>query len=66
MAPANARSQLKDHVRHVFGGIAVPAEIAFPEKLRKNTQWKNHAPAAESPGVGARRGRYLDARGVEP
>ena len=38
MAPANARSQLKDHVRHVFGGIAVPAEIAFPEKLGKNTQ----------------------------
>jgi len=35
MAPANARSQLKDHVRHVFGGIAVPAEIAFPEKARE-------------------------------
>jgi len=65
MAPANARRQLKDHVRHVLDGIAVPAEIAFPEKLGKNTQWKDHA-AAESPGVGVRRGRYFDARGVEP
>ena len=40
MAPANARSQLKDHVRHVFGGIAVPAEMAFPEKLGKSRSGK--------------------------
>jgi hypothetical protein len=40
MAPANARSQLKDHVRHVLGGIAVPAEMAFPEKLGKTRSGK--------------------------
>jgi acetyl-CoA synthetase len=40
MAPANARSQLKDHVRHVLGGIVVPAEIAFPEKLGKTRSGK--------------------------
>ena len=65
MAPANARSQLKDHMRHVLGGIAVPAEIAFPEAA-EDTPWNDHAAAAESPGVGGRRGRYLNVRGVEP
>jgi hypothetical protein len=29
MAPANARSRLKDRVRQVLRGIAVSAEIAF-------------------------------------
>jgi len=51
MAPANARSQLKDHMRHVLGGIAVPAEIAFPEAI-EDTPRRDHAAAAESPGVG--------------
>src|SRR5499427_4441719 len=31
---------LKDHVRHVLGGIAVPAEIVFPEKLPKTRSGK--------------------------
>ena len=32
-ASAELEVKLKDHVRNVLGGIAVPAEIAFPEKL---------------------------------
>ena len=32
--------KLKDHVRHVLGGIAVPADIAFPEKLPKTRSGK--------------------------
>jgi acetyl-CoA synthetase len=31
---------LKDQVRHVLGGIACPAEIAFPEKLPKTRNGK--------------------------
>jgi acetyl-CoA synthetase len=33
-------AKLKDHVRHVLGAIAVPAEIAFPEKLPKTRSGK--------------------------
>jgi acetyl-CoA synthetase len=40
MAPANARIQLKDRVRTYLGGIAVPAEIDFPEKLAKTRSGK--------------------------
>lgn len=32
--------KLKDHVRHVLGAIAVPAEIAFPDKLPKTRSGK--------------------------
>jgi acetyl-CoA synthetase len=32
--------KLKDHVRHVLGGIAAPTEIAFPEKLPKTRSGK--------------------------
>ena len=32
--------KLKDHVRHVLGSIAVPAEIAFPDKLPKTRSGK--------------------------
>jgi len=32
--------QLQDHVRHVLGGIAVPAEIAFPDTLPKTRSGK--------------------------
>ena len=31
---------LKDHVRHTLGSIAVPAEIAFPDKLPKTRSGK--------------------------
>ena len=33
-------SRLKDHVRHVLGSIAVPADIAFPDKLPKTRSGK--------------------------
>ena len=33
-------AKLKDHVRHVLGPIAVPAEIAFPDKLPKTRSGK--------------------------
>src|SRR5215831_15145088 len=33
-------AKLKDHVRHTLGSIAVPAEIAFPEKLPKTRSGK--------------------------
>lgn len=33
-------ANLKDHVRHVLGAIAVPAEIAFPDKLPKTRSGK--------------------------
>ena len=33
-------TKLKDHVRHVLGSIAVPAEIAFPDKLPKTRSGK--------------------------
>jgi acetyl-CoA synthetase len=33
-------AKLKDHVRHVLGAIAVPAEIAFPDKLPKTRSGK--------------------------
>jgi acetyl-CoA synthetase len=39
-ASAELEVKLKDHVRHVLGGIAVPAEIAFPEKLPKTRSGK--------------------------
>jgi acetyl-CoA synthetase len=32
--------KLKEHVRHVLGAIAVPAEIAFPDKLPKTRSGK--------------------------
>jgi acetyl-CoA synthetase len=31
---------LKDHVRHVLGAIAIPSEIAFPDKLPKTRSGK--------------------------
>jgi acetyl-CoA synthetase len=34
------RAKLKDHVRHAPGAIAVPADIAFPEKLPKTRSGK--------------------------
>lgn len=33
-------STLKDHVRHVLGAIAIPSEIAFPDKLPKTRSGK--------------------------
>jgi len=33
-------AKLKDHVRHTLGSIAVPAEIAFPDKLPKTRSGK--------------------------
>ena len=33
-------ARLKDHVRHVLGSIAVPADIAFPDKLPKTRSGK--------------------------
>jgi acyl-coenzyme A synthetase/AMP-(fatty) acid ligase len=33
-------AKLKDHVRHVLGSIAVPAEIAFPDQLPKTGSGK--------------------------
>jgi acetyl-CoA synthetase len=33
-------AKLKDHVRHVLGSIAVPAEVAFPDKLPKTRSGK--------------------------
>ena len=33
-------ARLKDHVRHVLGAIAVPADIAFPDKLPKTRSGK--------------------------
>ena len=33
-------AKLKDHVRHTLGAIAVPAEIAFPDKLPKTRSGK--------------------------
>ncbi|MBV8552322.1 MAG: acetate--CoA ligase [Acidobacteriaceae bacterium] len=33
-------ARLKDHVRHVLGPIAVPAEISFPDKLPKTRSGK--------------------------
>ena len=39
-ASPDLESKLKDHVRHVLGAIAVPAEIAFPDKLPKTRSGK--------------------------
>ncbi len=39
-ASPELESKLKDHVRHVLGAIAVPAEIAFPDKLPKTRSGK--------------------------
>lgn len=39
-ASSELEAKLKDHVRHVLGSIAVPAEIAFPEKLPKTRSGK--------------------------
>ena len=36
----NLEAKLKHHVRHVLGSIAVPAEIAFPDKLPKTRSGK--------------------------
>jgi acetyl-CoA synthetase len=39
-ASPELEAKLKDHVRHTLGSIAVPAEIAFPEKLPKTRSGK--------------------------
>jgi len=39
-ASPDLESKLKDHVRHVLGAIAVPADIAFPDKLPKTRSGK--------------------------
>lgn len=39
-ASAELEGKLKDHVRHTLGAIAVPAEIAFPDKLPKTRSGK--------------------------
>jgi acetyl-CoA synthetase len=39
-ASPELESKLKDHVRHTLGAIAVPAEIAFPDKLPKTRSGK--------------------------
>jgi acetyl-CoA synthetase len=40
LASPELGAKLKDHVRHVLGSIAVPAEIAFPDKLPKTRSGK--------------------------
>jgi acetyl-CoA synthetase len=39
-ASPELEAKLKDHVRHELGAIAVPAEIAFPDKLPKTRSGK--------------------------
>ena len=39
-ASPELEAKLKDHVRHTLGAIAVPADIAFPEKLPKTRSGK--------------------------
>src|SRR5437588_1994607 len=39
-ASPELEAKLKDHVRHVLGAIAVPAEIAFPDQLPKTRSGK--------------------------
>jgi len=39
-ASPELEAKLKDHVRHVLGAIAVPAEVAFPDKLPKTRSGK--------------------------
>jgi acetyl-CoA synthetase len=39
-ASPELEAKLKDHVRHTLGSIAVPAEIAFPDKLPKTRSGK--------------------------
>jgi acetyl-CoA synthetase len=39
-ASPELEAKLQDHVRHVLGAIAVPAEIAFPDKLPKTRSGK--------------------------
>jgi len=39
-ASLELEAKLKDHVRHTLGAIAVPAEIAFPDKLPKTRSGK--------------------------
>lgn len=39
-ASPQLEAKLKDHVRHTLGSIAVPSEIAFPDKLPKTRSGK--------------------------
>jgi acetyl-CoA synthetase len=39
-ASPELEQKLKEHVRHVLGAIAVPSEIAFPDKLPKTRSGK--------------------------
>jgi acetyl-CoA synthetase len=39
-ASPDLEAKLKDHVRHTLGSIAVPADIAFPDKLPKTRSGK--------------------------
>jgi acetyl-CoA synthetase len=39
-ASPDLEAKLKDHVRHTLGSIAVPSEIAFPDKLPKTRSGK--------------------------
>jgi acetyl-CoA synthetase len=40
MASPELEAKLKDHVRHTLGSIAIPSEIAFPDKLPKTRSGK--------------------------
>jgi acetyl-CoA synthetase len=37
---AELEAKLKDHVRHTLGSIAIPSEVAFPDKLPKTRSGK--------------------------
>lgn len=39
-ASPDLEAKLKDHVRHTLGSIAIPSEIAFPDKLPKTRSGK--------------------------
>lgn len=39
-ASSELEAKLKDHVRHTLGSIAIPSEIAFPDKLPKTRSGK--------------------------
>jgi acetyl-CoA synthetase len=39
-ASPELEAKLKDHVRHTLGSIAIPSEIAFPDKLPKTRSGK--------------------------
>ena len=55
MAATSLVKELKDHVRHEVGPIAIPAKIEFVDVVAQDAQRQDHAPPAQGANHSASR-----------